>query len=201
MLTQASHFLFFCIWVGFIFSLGLLPPLHFRHLQCCLIKQLALNKGSYDGLVSPITSKERTSMVDFQYPLGEGESNTLYNLPDDHIIGPVKTALGCRMRSSQERSLRINALEPKQPFLRSDSIIPQTQDKYDDKVAIGHYNRGHIKNKWNTRSPDLMALAVELWTWCLSGDIYIQVEHLPGVQNCLADKASRTCIDSSESKI
>ena len=29
-----------------------LAPLHFRHLQYCLIQQLALNKGSYDGLVS-----------------------------------------------------------------------------------------------------------------------------------------------------
>ena len=46
-----------------------------------------------------------------------------------------------------------------------------------------------------------MALTIELWTWCLSRDIHIQAEHLPGVQNCLADKASRTCMDSRDWKL
>jgi hypothetical protein len=42
---------------------------------------------------------------------------------------------------------------------------------------------------------------MELWNWCVSRNIYIQAEHLPGVANYLADRESRTCVDSSDWRI
>ena len=53
--------------------------------------------------VSPIASKERTSMVDFQYPQGERQSNTPTILRDKHNVGCVKAGLGCCMRSSDNK--------------------------------------------------------------------------------------------------
>ena len=159
--------------------------------------------------VSPIASKERTSMVDFQYPPGERQSNTPTILRDDHNVGRVKAGLGCCMRfqttkgswSSQERSFHINILELKAAFLAIQSFLKHKTNisiklRLDNTTAVYYIN-----NKGGTCSPELMALTMELRTWCLSRNIYIQAEHLPGVQNCMADKASRTCIDSTDWKI
>ena len=159
--------------------------------------------------VSPTASKERTSMVDFQYPPGERQSNTPTILRDDYNVGRVKAGLGCCMRSSDNKGQLVltgTLVSHKhlraQSSLSCDPSISQTQDKYINKVATRQYNRiYYINSKGGTRSPELMALTMELWTWCLSRNIYIQAEHLPGVQNCLADKASGTCIDSTDWKI
>ena len=126
-----------------------LAPLHFRHLQYCLIQQLALNKGSYgQPRISPIASKERTTMVDFQYPPGERQSNTPSILRDDHNVGRVKAGLGCCMRSSDNKghlvitgTLVSHEHLGAQSSLSCDPIISQTQDKYLNKVATRQYNR------------------------------------------------------------
>ena len=127
---------------------------------------------------------------------------------DEHNVRCVKAGLGCCMRSSDKGQLVLTGTLVSHKHLRAqsslscDASISQTQDKYINKVATRQYNRIHyIDNKGGTHSPELRALTMELWTWCLSRNIYIQAEHLPGVQNYLADKASRTCIDSTDWKI
>ncbi len=53
-----------------------LAPLHFRHLQNCLIHKVTLNEGSYEGLVSLDTlARMGTTMVDLQCPPGERQPN------------------------------------------------------------------------------------------------------------------------------
>ena len=160
--------------------------------------------------VSPIASIERTAMVDFQYPSGERQSNTPSILRGMTITSDT-SRLGldaaCSLQttkgswSSQERSFHINILELKAAFLAIQSFLKHNTNmsiklRLDNTTAVYYIN-----NKGGTRSPELMALTMELWTWCLSRNIYIQAEHLPGLQNCLADKASRTCIDSTDWKI
>ena len=157
--------------------------------------------------VSPIASKERTSVVDFQYPPGERQSNTPTILRDDHNVGRVKAGLGCCMRSSDNKGQLVltgTLLSHKQlkaAFLAIQAFLKHKTNisiklRLDNTTAVYYIN-----NKGGTRSPELMALTMELWTWCLSRNIYIQAEHLPGVQNCLADKASRTCIDSTDTDL
>ena len=98
--------------------------------------------------VSPIASKERTSMVDFQYPPGERQFNTPTILRDDHNVGRVKAGLGCCMRSSDNKgqlvltgTLVSHKRLRAQSSLSCDPSISQTQDKYINKVATRQYNR------------------------------------------------------------
>ena len=68
--------------------------------------------------------------------------------------------------------------------------------RLDNTTAVAYVN-----NKGGTRSPELAELTLALWKWCLSRGTYIQAVHLPGIQNYLADKASRTCIDPNDWQI
>ena len=187
-----------------------LAPLHFRHLQYCLIQQLARNKGSYDGLVCP----QLLAKGELQWWISnirQVNGSLIYPPSCEMTITSDGSKLGwgtaCGVQttksswSSQERSLHINILELKAAFLAIQSFLKHKTNmsiklRLDNTTAVSYIN-----NKGGTHSPELMALTLELWTWCPSRDIYIQAQHLPGVQNCLADKESRTYIDSSDWKL
>ena len=187
-----------------------LAPLHFRHLQYCLIQQLALNKGSYDGLVS-LQLPAKSELQWWISNIHRVNGSLIHPPSCEMTITSDASKLGwgaaCGLQttkgswSSQERSFYINILELKAAFLAIQAFLKHKTNisiklRLDNTTAVYYIN-----NKGGTRSPELMALIMELWTWCLSRNIYIQAEHLPGVQNCLADKASRTCIDSTDWKI
>ena len=59
----------------------------------------------------------------------------------------------------------------------------------------------YVNNQGGIRSPSLTLLTLELWNWWLQPNILITAEHLPGVSNVLADRESRTFIDSSDWKL
>ena len=52
-----------------------------------------------------------------------------------------------------------------------------------------------------TVSPQLVALAKKLWMWCLERNIYIIVQHMPGVLNTIGDTESRRVRDRSDWKL
>ena len=54
-----------------------------------------------------------------------------------------------------------------------------------------------LKNK-TKMSTELVGLAKNLWMWCLERNIHITAQHLPGVQNCIADAESRIMRDRSD---
>ena len=188
-----------------------LAPLHFRHLQYCLIQQLARNKGSYDGLVCLQLLAKGELQLWWISNIRQVNGSLIHPPSCEMTITSDGSKLGWGAAyglqitkgswSSRERSLHINILELKAAFLAIQSFLKHKTNmsiklRLDNTTAVSYVN-----NKGGTHSPELMALALELWTWCLSRDIYIQAEHLPGVQNCLADKESRTCIDSSDWKL
>ena len=59
----------------------------------------------------------------------------------------------------------------------------------------------YIDKKGGTRSPQLATLAVELWTYCLSRQIWVTAKHLPGLMNSEADHASRNFNTHTEWKL
>ena len=52
-----------------------------------------------------------------------------------------------------------------------------------------------------TVSQNLMAITKDLWLWCLQRDISLIAEHLPGVQNTIADEESRVMKDRTDWKL
>jgi hypothetical protein len=55
-----------------------------------------------------------------------------------------------------------------------------------------------VANLGGTISKELVDLAKSLWMWCLERNIHIIAQHLPGVQNVVADAESRTMINRSD---
>ena len=103
--------------------------------------------------------------------------------------------------SKQESDLHINVLELKATFLAIQAFLKNQSNlavklRLDNTTAVTYVN-----NQGGTRSPSLTLLTLELWNWCLQRNILITAEHLPGVSNVLADRESRTFIDSSDWKL
>ena len=63
--------------------------------------------------------------------------------------------------------------------------LPRTES------GISGDQRNSKKPKGGTRSPQLATLAMEIWTYCLSRQIWITAKHLSGLMNSEADYASR----------
>ena len=103
--------------------------------------------------------------------------------------------------SKQESDLHINVLELKATFLAIQAFLKNQSNlavklRLDNTTAVTYVN-----NQGGTRSPSLTLLTLELWNWCLQRNILIAAEHLPGASNVLADRESRTFIDSSDWKL
>ena len=56
----------------------------------------------------------------------------------------------------------------------------------------------YINNQGGTASKELVALAKDLWMWCLERNIHIQAQYLPGIMNSIADWESRVMKDRSD---
>ncbi|KAI8518935.1 hypothetical protein Bbelb_021920 [Branchiostoma belcheri] len=58
--------------------------------------------------------------------------------------------------------------------------------RLDNATAVAYVN--HVVG---TRSPDLAALALEMWSWALERGLTLSATHVPGLTNTLADRCSR----------
>ena len=56
----------------------------------------------------------------------------------------------------------------------------------------------YVNKLGGTVSQSLTAITKDLWLWCLQRDITLIAEHLPGVQNTIADKESRVMKDRTD---
>ena len=63
----------------------------------------------------------------------------------------------------------------------------------DNQTAVAYVN-----NLGGTVSAQATKLARQLWMWCLQRDILLTAQHLPGKENVIADKESRTMKDRSD---
>ena len=63
-------------------------------------------------------------------------------------------------------------------------------------TAISYLNR-----RGGTTSPSLCKLAKETWEWCMSQDIILKANHLPGHLNTVADRESRVSQDRWDWKL
>lgn len=68
------------------------------------------------------------------------------------------------------------------PTLKNTTILIRT----DNTTSLSYINK-----QGETRSLPLLNLATEVWNWCLANNIIIQAQHVPGVENTIADVESR----------
>ncbi|KAI8511561.1 hypothetical protein Bbelb_106610 [Branchiostoma belcheri] len=99
--------------------------------------------------------------------------------------------------SQTEARMHINWLELKAAFLALRSFVSaDTQHvllRLDNTTAVAYVN-----HMGGTRSPDLAALALEMWSWALERGLMLSATHVPGLTNTLADRCSRVFLDKVE---
>ena len=103
--------------------------------------------------------------------------------------------------SQKEVTLHINCLELLAATLAVQSF---TKNKFklnillriDNTIAVAYIN--HLGG---TVSRDLVNLTKDQWMWCLERNIHITAQHLPGIQNTIADAESRAQTDRTDWKL
>lgn len=102
------------------------------------------------------------------------------------------------MSSREERQLHINLLELKAAFLGLQVFAAQRNSihillRIDNTTAIAYLNK-----RGGTHSQQLSDLAIQVLEWCISRNITLRAEHIPGRENEEADKESRRGADPSD---
>jgi len=98
--------------------------------------------------------------------------------------------------SQVENTYHINYLEMLAAFLALQCFTKQSPRPLtvylhmDNTAAISYLNR-----KGGTASPSLCKLAKQTWQWCMSQNISLVANHLPGHLNSVADRESRIAQD------
>ena len=96
-----------------------------------------------------------------------------------------------------EKELHINALEMKAVQFAVQSMTKESKNihvhiKSDNKTTVAHLNK-----MGGTHSGLLLKITKEIWSLCLSKQIMLTAEYLPGKLNTQADSESRHMKDSS----
>ena len=72
-------------------------------------------------------------------------------------------------------------------------VFNHVRYKLDNSTTIAYIN--YIRG---TKSVDCNNIAVEIWQWCISKNIWISAAFIPGTNNTIEDKKSRVFDDSTE---
>ena len=99
--------------------------------------------------------------------------------------------------SLSESNNHINFLELLAAFLALQSFVNQSNIhvrlKLDNTTAVSYIN-----NMGGIRSEPLNTLAKEIWHWCMSREIWLSADYVPGDLNVEADSASRLFAEDLE---
>lgn len=183
--------------------------LKIRQLQYCLIQQLRQNQNWEQVLYLSESAKQELHWWKLQ---GEFPSSPIH-LDDPTLEIASDSSLegwGAVCQSQRtgghwsEEDLRqykhINQLELLAAFLaiRCFWKAPCRSVKIftDNKSAVTYINK-----MGGTRSPALNSIALQLWEWCVTNDVWVTAEYLPGKDNVLADWESRHFQDYSAWKL
>ena len=181
-------------------------PLHYRALQ--RNKNVALrNTGGYDCPVK-LLPEAREDLIWWVEKLPQWNGRNIIPPTPEVVLtsDASREGWGATYQESQtggmwmteERRLHINVLELKAAFLALQLFVTHRRRTHvliriDNTTAIAYLNK-----KGGTHSRVLSDLAVLVWEWCLSRQITLQAEHIPGRENTDADRESRKGTDSSD---
>jgi len=186
-------------------------PLHYRYLQKLKAQSLRLHNQRYEAKVE--LSQQAREEVDWwmtNLSLYNGRSVRISDpdliiTSDASMSGWGAVAGGTKIQglwSPLEKQSHINLLELRAASLAVRTFSKDIQPRHihlrmDNMTAVAHVNK-----MGGTKSDDLIEGAKELWEFCLTNKItHMSAEHLPGLQNQVADEQSRVYKDSSHWKL
>ena len=181
-------------------------PLCYRNLQ--RIKNQSLSRShSFEAIVT-LDDSAKEELLWWVHQLATWNGRTILSETPDLVVESDASLLGwgavsggvCTggLWSEKERTQHINYLE-----LMAGALAVRTFAKHkrnihvrlrmDNQTAIFYVNR-----MGGTRAQSLVQPACQLWQWCLQRGITLSAEYLPGANNGIADKESRTMQSSAE---
>ena len=184
-----------------------LAPLFYRSLQQVLKKALEWSDQDYSAhLTLPVEGK-----VELQWWIDHlnawngktimAEKPSLVIESDASNQGWGATSEGVHTGgpwSPEESQWHINCLETLAAFHAVRCFVRDKKSitvllRLDNTTAVAYVNK-----LGGTVSPRLNSIVRELWLWCMNRDITLVAEHLPGLENTIADKESRVMRDRSD---
>ena len=103
--------------------------------------------------------------------------------------------------SNVEKEHHINYLELKAVLLGLQSLCNHLSNCHIKVLTDNTTAVAYIRKMGGTHSILCNEMAREIWLWCKGKQIWLSVSHIPGVDNVLADKASRVFDDTTEWKL
>lgn len=176
--------------------------LFYRQLERGKLAALKRNKGSFDGPcpISPSMHGEldwwKTNLSQASSPITHGSYDIV--LQTDSTLNSWGATCNGQVSkghfSHEEKSAfghNINACELLAIFLALQSMRLVTKNKHvliqcDNVTAVAHVNA-----MGGLRSNLCDELAHAIWTWCFSNNTWLSCQHIPGIDNTLADFCSR----------
>ena len=158
---------------------------------------------------SDTSSQVGLIMVDKQSTLVERRSNTTSNCRYYDNLRCFQDELGCFHGNTDDRrqvvaggsTEHINILEPKAAFFALKSFL---KDKINKMICLKLDNTtavAYLNNMGGTHCPQLLRLTLEIWEWCEKKSVFLLAQHIPGVNNTVADVESRTTRDWNDWKL
>jgi ribonuclease HI len=183
--------------------------LHYRQLEINKIYALQKSYGNYDSLME-ITNDMKTELHWWIENLSL-QVRHIFKKPVEIEMYTDASRLGwgaklgkCKIGgrwNNTETNYHINALELLAINYALKAFKDNLQDKHvkiftDNTTAVNYINSmGGIK------SPVCNNISVDIWTWCISRNIWLTCTHIAGSDNIEADAASRCFKDHLEWKL
>ena len=174
-------------------------PLRYRALDRDKTLGLKQHKGDYNSTHAALYSLiEGTGLVDSQHV--SQYKRQFIPIPETILQSDasklgwgavcMEETIGGRGTPS-EATAHINILELKAAFFALKSFAGEESNAHvqlqiDNTTAVSYVN-----NMGGTQSPELNALALDIWEWAIERSIWLSAVHIPGKENIGADKESR----------
>ena len=176
-----------------------MAPLNYRYLE----RDKSLGLSKYAGDFDHVTDLSKNAKDEIRWWLNNVRTaEKPIKIPTPSVFietdasslgwGAVFQGESTGGRWSETEALgHINALELKAIFLGINSFCKNMTHthirvKTDNSTAVAYLN-----NMGGSKSLKCNHISKLIWNWCIQRHIYLSAEHLPGVENIVADKESR----------
>ena len=185
-------------------------PMYYRQLEKEKTVALKLNRGHFDRKMT-ISNESRVDLQWWIENIDQAYNVIGCNSPDIVIDSDASgqgwgatdqcTQIGGRWNTEELNRAAdnaINYLEMQAAYLAIKSFCKQMQNvhvrmRIDNTTAVSY-----ISNMGGIKSEMCNQMAKKIWQFCIRRNIWLSVEHLPGVQNVVADFNSRHFQDQTE---
>ena len=185
-------------------------PLFYRDLEKDKINALAMNKGHFDRQMT-LSSKSVGELQWWIANLKSQFSPIQRGNPEMEIHTDASgkgwgathhgTTTGGRWDGHEMNEAKQNKINLLETIAISHGIKAFCSDKRDIHVLVRADNTtaiAYLNNMGGTKSWECNKVALEIWKWCISKNIWVTAAHLPGRLNIEADRMSRKFSDNTE---